>query len=105
MLMSVVQVHLSPPDARRVPASEPAFFIGREPYAEPSTFMALKSTIFTASLQLADIDHGYYADPALTLARHPSETDERMMVRLAALALNAHELVDTCGGVGTLAFG
>jgi len=67
--------------------------------------MALKSTIFKAALQLADIDHAYYADHALTLARHPSETDERMMVRLAALALNAHELVDLCGGDGTLAFG
>ena len=67
--------------------------------------MALKSTVFKANLQVADIDHGYYADHALTLARHPSETDERMMVRLVALALNAHELVDTCGGDGTLAFG
>jgi len=67
--------------------------------------MALKSTIFKANLQVADIDHNYYADHALTLARHPSETDERMMVRLAALALNAHELQDTCGGDGTLAFG
>ena len=67
--------------------------------------MALKSTVFKAHLQVADIDHGYYADHALTLARHPSETDERMMVRLVALALNAHELQDTCGGDGTLAFG
>ena len=67
--------------------------------------MALKSTIFKANVQLADIDHGHYADHAMTLARHPSETDERMMVRVAALALVAHELVDTCGGDGTLAFG
>ena len=54
--------------------------------------MALKSTIFKANVAIADIDHGYYADHALTLARHPSETDERMMVRLVALALNAHQL-------------
>ena len=67
--------------------------------------MALKSTIFKASLQIADIDHGYYADHALTLARHPSETDARMMVRLVALALNAHKLQTVCGGDGTLAFG
>ena len=67
--------------------------------------MAIKSTIFKANLQIADIDHGYYADHALTLARHPSETDERMMVRLVALALHAHELQDTCNGDGTLAFG
>ena len=67
--------------------------------------MALKSTVFKAQLAVADIDHGYYADHALTLARHPSETDERMMVRLAALALNAHALQTECNGDGTLAFG
>jgi uncharacterized protein YaeQ len=67
--------------------------------------LALKSTIYKATLQVADIDHGYYAEHALTLARHPSETDERMMVRIAALALQAHQLVDLCRGDGTLAFG
>jgi uncharacterized protein YaeQ len=67
--------------------------------------MALKSTIYKASLQIADIDHGYYADHSLTLARHPSETDERMMVRLVALALNAHKLQSVCALDGTLAFG
>ena len=67
--------------------------------------MAIKSTIFKANLQIADIDHGYYADHALTLARHPSETDERMMVRLAALAIQAHQLNDLCNGDGQLAFG
>ncbi len=67
--------------------------------------MALKSTIFKAQLQVADIDHGYYADHGLTLARHPSETDERMMVRLVALALHAHELQSVCHGDGTLSFG
>ena len=67
--------------------------------------MALKSTIFKANLQIADIDNGYYADHALTLARHPSETDERMMVRLVALALQAHKLESVCNGDGTLAFG
>jgi uncharacterized protein YaeQ len=67
--------------------------------------LALKSTIFKASLAIADIDHGYYADHTLTLARHPSETDERMMIRLAALALNAHRVQTECGGDATLAFG
>ncbi len=61
--------------------------------------MALKSTVFKANLSIANIDHGYYADHQLTLARHPSETDERMMVRLLALALQAHEL-QTCRGDG-----
>ena len=67
--------------------------------------MAIKSTIFKASLQIADIDHNYYADHAMTLARHPSETDERMMIRLVALALQAHKLQTVCAGDGTLAFG
>lgn len=67
--------------------------------------MALKSTIFKAQVAVADIDHGYYADHSLTIARHPSETDERMMMRLAALALNAHKLQTVCNGDATLAFG
>lgn len=67
--------------------------------------MALKSTVYKANLQIADIDHAYYADHALTLARHPSETDERMMIRLVALALQARQLQAMCGGDGTLAFG
>lgn len=51
--------------------------------------MALKSTIFKASLNIADIDRGHYGEHALTLARHPSETDERMMVRMLAFACHA----------------
>ena len=51
--------------------------------------MALKATIFKAELSIADMDRNYYGDHALTLARHPSETDERMMVRLLAFALFA----------------
>jgi uncharacterized protein YaeQ len=53
--------------------------------------MALKSTIFKAELQISDMDRNYYGDHSLTIARHPSETDERMMVRLLAFALRAHE--------------
>jgi uncharacterized protein YaeQ len=49
--------------------------------------MALKSTIYKAAIQIADMDRGLYADHALTLALHPSETEERMMVRLLAFAL------------------
>jgi uncharacterized protein YaeQ len=53
--------------------------------------LALSATIFKASLQIADMDRHYYAEHTLTLSRHPSETDERMMVRVLAFALNAHE--------------
>lgn len=51
--------------------------------------MALKATIYKAQLALADMDRQIYGDHHLTLARHPSETDERMMMRLLAFALNA----------------
>ena len=51
--------------------------------------MALKATVFKAALQVSDLDRHHYAAHALTLARHPSETDERMMVRLLAFALHA----------------
>ena len=67
--------------------------------------MALKSTIYKVNLAIADIDNAYYADHALTLARHPSETDERMMIRLLALALNAYKLQADLNGDGVLAFG
>ncbi|HET9044938.1 MAG TPA: YaeQ family protein [Burkholderiales bacterium] len=53
--------------------------------------MALKSTIHKAELQIADMDRGYYADHAVTIAKHPSETDERMMVRLLAFAHGASD--------------
>ena len=53
--------------------------------------MAIKATVFKAALQIADMDRHYYAEHALTLARHPSETDERMMVRLLAFALYADD--------------
>lgn len=53
--------------------------------------MALKSTIYKAELQLSDMDRHYYAAHSLTIARHPSETDERMMVRLLAFGLNADD--------------
>src|SRR5690242_20892584 len=67
--------------------------------------MAQNATIFKVTLEVADVDRAYYADHALTIARHPSETDERMMVRLAAFALNAHAVQTVCNGDGTLAFG
>lgn len=53
--------------------------------------MALKATIYKADLQIADMDRHYYADHALTIARHPSESDERMMVRVLMYALYAQE--------------
>ena len=63
--------------------------------------MALKSTIFKAVLSIADIDRSYYRDHELTIARHPSETDERMMIRLLAFALHADESLAFGRGLST----
>ncbi|PWD51135.1 hypothetical protein C8046_11255 [Serinibacter arcticus] len=56
--------------------------------------MALSATIVKIELSVSDIDHGCYEDHTLTLARHPSETEDRMMVRLIAFALRAHRLAE-----------
>ena len=63
--------------------------------------MALKATIFKAELQIADMDRNYYKDHALTIARHPSETDKRMMVRVLAYALNASDAMSFGKGLST----
>ena len=62
--------------------------------------MALNATVFKAELNVADMDRHYYADHSLTVARHPSETDERMMVRVLAFALHAHERLEFGRGIG-----
>ena len=63
--------------------------------------MAIKSTIFKANLNVADLDRHYYGDHALIIARHPSETDERMMIRLLAFALFADERLEFGKGLST----
>lgn len=63
--------------------------------------MALKSTVFKALLNVSDLDRHYYAEHPLTLARHPSETDERMMVRLIAFALFADTRLEFGRGLST----
>ncbi len=60
--------------------------------------MALKATIYKATVNVADMDRNVFIDSNLTLARHPSETEERLMLRLLAWLVNAHErLVFTRG--------
>lgn len=63
--------------------------------------MALKATIHKADLQIADLDRHYYETHALTIARHPSETEERMMVRVLAFALCAAEGLEFGKGLST----
>lgn len=56
--------------------------------------MAPKATVIKAELQVTDMDRHYYASHNLTLAQHPSETEERLMVRLLAFALHADERLE-----------
>jgi len=63
--------------------------------------MALKSIIYKADLQVSDMDRNYFGQHTLTIARHPSETDERMMIRLLAFACHAGEALTFGRGLST----
>lgn len=63
--------------------------------------MALKSTIHRLELDVADIDHGNYGSFSLTLARHPSETEERLMMRVLAFALHADGALEFGRGISS----
>ena len=61
--------------------------------------MAQKATICKVELSVADMDRDYYETHNLTVAKHPSETDERLMARILAFALNAHEQLEFTRGI------
>jgi len=61
--------------------------------------MALKPTIFKFSISLSDLNREYYETLNLTVAQHPSETTERMVVRVLAFCLNAQEGLEFCKGI------
>lgn len=63
--------------------------------------MAQNATIYKVELSVSDMDRHYYETHKLTVAKHPSETDERMMVRIIAFALNAHENLEMGKGIST----
>jgi len=63
--------------------------------------MALAATTYKVELSISDIDRGYYAAHEFTLARHPSETEERLMVRLLAFALYADERLQFGKGINS----
>jgi uncharacterized protein YaeQ len=63
--------------------------------------MAVKATIYKVELEVVDMDRHYYATHRLTLACHPSETGERLMVRLLAFGLNAHERLEFGKGISS----
>ena len=61
--------------------------------------MAIKATICKALLNIANMDSHYYDEHNLTMAKHPSETDLRLMVRLLAFILNASEDLEFTKGI------
>ncbi|MBS02167.1 MAG: hypothetical protein CMQ24_05615 [Gammaproteobacteria bacterium] len=63
--------------------------------------MALKPTIHKASIALADLDRNHYDSLELTIAQHPSETTERMFVRMLAYCINAAEGITFTTGLST----
>jgi uncharacterized protein YaeQ len=63
--------------------------------------MAQNATIYKVELSVSDMDRHYYETHKLTVAKHPSETDERLMVRIIAFALNAHENLEMTKGIST----
>ncbi len=63
--------------------------------------MALKPTIYKATLNLVDMNRDVYATEKLTLALHPSETAVRMMVRVLAYALNYDQDLSFTKGLST----
>ncbi|PCJ24977.1 MAG: hypothetical protein COA96_08260 [SAR86 cluster bacterium] len=61
--------------------------------------MALKPTIFKFRIALTDLDREVYDTLNLTIAQHPSETLERMMVRVLAFCYNAQDQLVLCKGL------
>ena len=84
----ILSAFTSPADALGIPNSA---MLGQN--------MAQNSTIYKVELSVSDMDRHYYETHKLTVAKHPSETDERMMVRLLAFALNAHEHLELTKGL------
>lgn len=91
--MCLLRRHIlrSPQDPNKRSAFETLHMLPAAAHHSWTFQMALKATIYKVDLQIADMDRNYYAEHNLTLARHPSETDERMMARVLMYALNAQE--------------
>jgi uncharacterized protein YaeQ len=75
--------------------------LGSHIFAFSGQIMAQKATIYKVELSVSDMDRHYYETHKLTVAKHPSETDERLMVRILAFALNAHEQLEMTKGIST----
>jgi uncharacterized protein YaeQ len=81
--------------------TKPTDGLGIPIFAIPGKIMAQKATIYKVELSVSDMDRHYYETHKLTVAKHPSETDERLMVRILAFALNSHEQLEMTKGLST----
>ena len=63
--------------------------------------MALGATVYKAQLSISDLDRNWYGEPVLTLARHPSETETRLMLRVLAWCMRAGEKLEFGRGLST----
>ena len=75
--------------------------LGIHIFADLGIIMAQNATIYKVELSVSDMDRHYYETHKLTVAKHPSETDERLMVRILTFALNAHEQLEMTRGLST----
>lgn len=64
--------------------------------------MAIKPTIYKLKISLSDLNRNYYDTLNLTIALHPSETLERMMVRVLAYCINAQEHLSFTKGLSDI---
>ncbi len=60
--------------------------------------MALTATIYNIEIDLSDIDRGVYESLALRVARHPSESEEYLLTRVLAYALEFSDGIEFSGG-------
>jgi len=63
--------------------------------------MATGSTVYKVQLSISDVDRHYYESHDFAIAQHPSETNERLMMRIVAFALNASERLIITKGIGS----
>jgi uncharacterized protein YaeQ len=70
-------------------------------FEDVGQIMAQNATIYKVELSISDMDRNYYETHKLTIAKHPSETDERLMVRIVAFAMNAHDHLEMTKGLST----
>jgi len=69
----------------------PGFFLPSIYTRDSIARMAIKSTVIKLDLTISDMDRDYYQQHTLTMAQHPSETEQRLILRTIAFTLFARE--------------